>query len=133
MKLVKAQDPEQLTAHFHLREFKCHDGTEVPKKYRDRVTKLCTQLEVLREELGGPPIRIMSGYRPIPYNRRVGSSDRSQHVKARAADIKIRGVSPKKVHATIERLVADGQMEDGGLGLYTTFVHYDVRGRRARW
>ena len=34
---------------------------------------------------------------------------------------------------TIERLIREGKMEDGGMGRYSTFVHYDVRGSRARW
>jgi len=24
-------------------------------------------------------------------------------------------------------------MKEGGLGLYNTFVHYDIRGTKARW
>jgi uncharacterized protein YcbK (DUF882 family) len=54
-------------------------------------------------------------------------------MNACAADIKVRGVTPREVHTTILRLIEEGKMEEGGLGLYETFVHFDVRGRRARW
>ena len=54
-------------------------------------------------------------------------------MSACAADIKVKGYEPREVHRIIERLIAEGKMAEGGLGLYETFVHYDVRGRRARW
>ena len=52
---------------------------------------------------------------------------------AKAADIKVSGMSPKEVKAAIVHLIKEGKMKSGGVGLYTTFTHYDVRGRNARW
>ena len=52
---------------------------------------------------------------------------------SKAADIKISGMSPHEVKALIEELIRDGKMMKGGVGLYQTFTHYDVRGRNARW
>ena len=52
---------------------------------------------------------------------------------AKAADIKIPGMTPKEVKDTIEELIKSGKMVKGGVGLYRTFTHYDVRGRNARW
>ena len=54
-------------------------------------------------------------------------------MSARAGDIKIKGMTPKEVKEVIEELISKGEMVQGGVGLYTTFVHYDVRGRKARW
>ena len=51
----------------------------------------------------------------------------------KAADISIKGLSSLEVYKTIERLIENGDMLQGGLGLYDTFVHYDIRGERARW
>jgi len=52
---------------------------------------------------------------------------------AKAADIKVAGLTPTEVKAAIEALIAEGAMKKGGVGLYKTFTHYDVRGRNARW
>jgi len=97
------------------------------------VQKLAEALEVLRAELGDSQIQIISGYRTPEYNLKVGGAAKSQHMQARAADIRVRGFSPWQVHATIERLIKADEMPEGGLGLYKTFIHYDIRGKHARW
>ncbi len=121
------------TAHFGLHEFACKDGTAVPTDLCGHVQKLMEQLEVLRTELGNTPIKVISGYRTVSYNTRIGGATRSRHLCAQAADIQVDGYTPKQVADTIERLIAAGKMMQGGLGRYSTFTHYDVRGRRARW
>ena len=52
---------------------------------------------------------------------------------AKAADMIVKGMSPDEVKAEIVQLIKDGKMKKGGIGLYTTFTHYDVRGRNSRW
>jgi hypothetical protein len=42
-------------------------------------------------------------------------------------------MSPAEVKNVIELLISEGRMEQGGIGLYPTFVHYDIRGEKARW
>jgi uncharacterized protein YcbK (DUF882 family) len=37
------------------------------------------------------------------------------------------------VKDTIVELIKEGKMKKGGIGLYTTFTHYDVRGFNRRW
>lgn len=122
----------KITKNFSLREFRCKDGTDVPEEYMDNVRLLCENLQVLRDQIG-KPIRIISGYRSKKYNTRIGGARRSQHMTAKAADIKISGMSPDEVCELIKRLIREGKMMKGGVGLYRTFVHYDVRGRNARW
>jgi uncharacterized protein YcbK (DUF882 family) len=122
----------KLSKNFSLWEFKCRDGTGVPDDLMDNVKLLCENLQVLREYIG-KPIRVISGYRSPKYNRRIGGAKRSQHMVAKAADIKIAGMTPKEVKDTIVMLIKDGKMMKGGIGLYRTFTHYDVRGRNARW
>lgn len=122
----------KLSENFSLWEFKCRDGTDVPEEYMANVQKLVENLQVLRDVIG-KPIRVISGYRSPKYNRRIGGARRSQHMLAKAADIKIKGMDPKEVKAIIEDLIAQGKMHKGGIGLYKTFTHYDVRGRNARW
>ncbi len=103
-----------------------------------RVRELAENLEVLRAELGGKPITIASGYRTPSWNKRSGAP-RSQHLYARAADFRVKGVSAALVAQTIEDLIQEGRMKEGGLHYYKrwprwrSWCHYDVRGRRARW
>ena len=121
------------TKHFKIKEFNCKDGTPVPPQYLSNAKKVADQLEVLRAALGGKPIIITSGYRTPEHNKKVGGVGGSAHLTASAADIVVRGIPPAQVAATIEKLIAAGKMQEGGIGIYKTFVHYDIRGTRARW
>lgn len=124
----------QLTKNFALSEFTCHDaaGTPVPAQYLSNVQLLATNLQVLRDELG-VPVHILCGYRTPAHNAAVGGVRSSQHLVAKAADLQVASLTPKELHAHIELQISLGKMRQGGLGLYPTFVHYDVRGYKARW
>lgn len=123
----------KITPNFNREEFDCHDGTIVPPEYLPNVIELAKNLEVLRSYFG-KPIQINSGYRTKAHNAKLkNSSPVSQHLYGKAADIVIQGISPEKVYQTIEKLIAQGKMKQGGLGLYDTFVHYDIRGSKSRW
>ena len=123
---------DKLTENFSLSEFKCRDGTDVPEELMENVQLLADNLQVLREHLG-LSTRVISGYRTPTYNRKIGGARKSQHMLAKAADIKISGLSPSEIKEAIEGLIKGGKMMKGGVGLYKTFTHYDVRGRNARW
>jgi len=98
----------------------------------DNVQELAENLQVLRDHLG-KAIRIISGYRSLKYNRKIDGARRSQHLTASAADVKISGMTPKEIRDVIEQLIKDGLMKQGGIGVYTSFLHYDVRNRKVRW
>ena len=121
-----------ITSNFSLREFRCKDGTDVPDELRENVILLCENLQILRDHIG-KPIRIISGYRSPKYNRRIGGARRSQHMLAKAADLRVTGMTSHELKREIEALIREGKMMKGGVGLYTSFTHYDVRGRNARW
>lgn len=115
---------------------------EIPKSGRvhEAVRKLawnCRNLEDELRALYGSHIRLKfrSAWRPIEYNRKVGSKDTSQHPKGTAVDLECPGVPTKKLHATILRGIKEGWLDQGGVGLYVKkgFVHYDHRGKPARW
>jgi len=72
---------------------------------------------------------INSACRCLEHNRSVGSTDTSQHPKAKAADITVRGVSPARVHHYLVQKYPDKY----GIGNYADFTHVDVRSDRARW
>lgn len=122
----------QLTKNFKLSEFRCRDGSDVPEELMENVRELAQNLQVLRDHVGRP-ITIISGYRSPEYNKKIGGARRSQHMFAKAGDMKIKGLTPAEVKGIIVELIKAGKMKSGGVGLYTTFVHYDVRGRNARW
>jgi len=122
----------KLTPNFALREFQCHDGVGVPEELMENVTLLAENLQVIRDEIG-KPIRIISGYRHPEYNKKIGGAKKSQHMTAKAADLKVSGMEPVELWRVIIKLIKEGKLHAGGVGLYTTFVHYDVRGTNARW
>ena len=122
----------RLTENFKLQEFGCRDGSLPEGELLDNCKELAENLQVLREHLGRP-INIISGYRPPEYTKRIGGAKKSQHLLARAADIKVSGMAPAEVHAEVLKLIKSGKMKQGGVGKYSTFVHYDTRGTAARW
>lgn len=122
----------QLTKNFADWEFRCHDGTDAPAALLPSLRKLAENLQALRDEIR-EPISIISGYRSPAHNRKIKGAKNSQHMKATAADIVVKGLTPKKLADKIEALIKSGKMHNGGLGRYATFTHYDVRAKRARW
>jgi uncharacterized protein YcbK (DUF882 family) len=122
----------KLEKNFSLHEFKCKDGTEVPDHLIDNVKLLAENLQVLRDHIE-KPIIIISGYRTLKYNTKIGGAKRSLHLVAKASDIIIPGLTPLEVKETILQLIKENKMKQGGIGIYSTFVHYDVRGYAARW
>ena len=116
---------KQLSKHFNEDEFKCRDGSTHAID-----VELIEGLERLRELAGNKPIHVNSGYRSPAYNKRIGGAPKSRHVLGKAADITIAGFTPKQVAALAEKIP---QFRNGGIGIYNTFTHVDVRKGRARW
>lgn len=122
----------RLTKNFLINEFYCNDGTPIPNNLIGNVTELANNLQVIREVVG-VAINITSSYRHEEYNKDIGGALNSKHITAEAADIQVSGYPPNLIYDLIEELIRCGDMKEGGLGLYNTFVHYDVRGTKARW
>ncbi|MDP3768295.1 MAG: D-Ala-D-Ala carboxypeptidase family metallohydrolase [Dehalococcoidia bacterium] len=128
----------RLSPHFTREEFDSRDGTPYPERWiAPRLTPLVAVLEDLRARVGERAITILSGYRSPAHNRAVGGARASQHMEGRAADIRVAGMTPAQVHAELLAMYNEGDHRIGGLGLYNSFVHVDVRpsgaGRLARW
>ena len=121
-----------MTKNFSKEEFDCNDGSEMPINIYHNMVKVANQLQILRNHLG-KPIQINSAWRSEEYNASIGGVKDSQHIMGRAADIVVRDLTSTEVYNTIEELIEKGDMLQGGIGLYDTFVHYDIRGERARW
>lgn len=123
----------KLTKNFNREEFDCKDGTPVPEKYMANVIEVAKNLQTLRDEIGEPVFISGSGYRTPTHNKKVGGAPKSQHLTASGADITAKGFTPKQLAARIEKLIKEGKMKQGGIGVYPGFVHYDIRGEKARW
>jgi len=113
--------PRALWRLNHL--FRCH--------YDDRVKPIDPGLFVLldrihtRLDAGRRPLELISGYRSPEYNRLLlsrgkGVVRKSYHLKGMAADIHIPGVSLQTLRDEAK------QIQAGGVGLYSRFVHVDV-------
>ena len=121
----KAKDgSKQLTKNFKVREFACKDGSDVIFISMD----LVEILQKIRDHFGKPVV-INSAYRTPPYNEKVDGADYSQHLYGMAADISVSGVKPKDVAAFAETLLP----KTGGIGIYDSFTHVDVRAAKSRW
>lgn len=139
-----------VTQHFSVAEFAQHDGTPYPAEWiADRLHPLCETLEVVRAAAGGLPMAIDSGYRTEEYDQRlydahqaalraagkpddhlVAEPTSSQHPKGRAADITHSKLTPLQLFSLVLELYEAGKLPRlGGVGLYRTFVHIDVRPR----
>jgi uncharacterized protein YcbK (DUF882 family) len=122
----------KLTNNFTLQEFNSKCGRDIPNNVLPNIIQLAKNLQVLRDAVG-KSISITSGYRSPQHNKKIGGAKDSQHVKGMAADIKVAGMTPKEVALVIDGLIESGKMKQGGIGIYASWVHYDIRGTKARW
>ena len=121
----KAKDGNKnLSTNFKVKEFACTDGSDPIFIDSD----LVNVLQKIRAHFG-KAVTITSAYRTPSRNKAVGGETYSQHLYGRAADIKVNGVTPAKVAAYAETLLKN----KGGIGIYSTFTHIDVRATKSRW
>ena len=121
---VKKDGSTYLSDNFKVKEFACNDGSDTVLI----ADELVSLLQKIRDHFG-VAVTINSGYRTSTYNKKVGGTTNSQHVKGTAADIVAKGVDPLTVAQYAEYLMPDS----GGIGVYQTFTHVDVRTNRSRW
>lgn len=102
------------------------------KELVENIKQLAESLQVLREYLN-KPILINIAYRPVWWELKKGRSGNSLHTKGLAADINVQGITTQDLKEVIEHLIKENKMKQGGLGYYPAFIHYDIRGKKARW
>ena len=115
---------KKLSENFKVKEFASTDGSdpifiapelvEVLQKIRTHFNKAVT---------------INSAFRTAARNTAVGGAKYSQHLYGTAADIVVSGIAPKQVAEYAEKLMPN----TGGIGIYSTFTHIDVRRTKSRW
>lgn len=130
-KAIQQQAAGQLTDHFHIREFDCHEGDPVPRYMEPHLKDLCERvLEPMRREFG--PAHVNSGHRWTWYNAKIGGASQSFHCyevrkNQPAADLTFARGTPAQWAAFARKLGV------GGVGQYATFVHVDTGPRRDWW
>lgn len=114
-----------LSNYFDRSEFRCRDDCGFDTiDYETLVV-----LEKTREHFNAPVI-INSPCRCEIHNRAVGGAVESQHLRARAVDFVVQGVSPAAVQAYLIQTYPGKY----GIGSYATFTHLDTRTNGpARW
>ena len=113
----------RLSSNFKVKEFACQDGSD--PIFID--SELVSVLQKIRNHFG-KAVTITSAYRTPTHNKNVGGTTYSQHLYGKAADIKVQGIAPKDVAKYAETL-----LDEGGIGIYNTFTHIDVRSTKSRW
>ena len=88
-------------------------------------------VDSIREELGLPLI-VSSGFRCSKHNKEVGGVANSFHTKGLACDLRLTAKDNTKANLAKLQAIAR-KLCTGGVGLYDSFVHVDVRGIEANW
>ena len=121
----KAKDGgKKLSTNFTVEEFACKDGSDTVLV----APRLVMVLQSIRSRFGAA-VAINSGYRTPQYNVKEGGAAHSQHCYGTAADIVVKGQTPEAVAAFARTLMPDW----GGVGVYKSFTHIDVRETKAYW
>jgi len=116
---------ERLNKYFKRSEFACKCGCG----FNAVDVELLEMVTDVREHFGSPVI-INSGCRCSKYNKTkaVGGAPKSKHLRAIATDIKVVGVTPRRVY----NYLCKKYPRSYGFGLHSTFVHADIRKRKWR-
>ena len=122
----------KLTKNFNLYEFESKDGSKMPEDVLENVKVHAYNLQTIRDFCNAT-VTINSAYRSPSHNKNIGGASKSQHLTGNATDITVKGFSPDQVADIIEGLIRIDAIEEGGVGRYNTFTHYDRRGYKARW
>lgn len=125
---IKGQK-KQLSKYFVSTEMDCHGSGCCSTTLIN--PQLIEYLNQIREHFNSP-ITISSGYRCPIHNSRVGGATGSRHTKGDAADIIVKGHTPREVAQYAESIGIKG------IGLYETasdgyFVHVDTRDKKSFW
>ena len=114
-KLSNGED--YISPNFKVKEFQCKDRTNTI--YID-VDFVVNYLQKIRDHFS-KPVTVVSAYRTADYNKRIGGTSNSYHLKGMAFDIAISGISPNQIAQYAETLGISGIIE------YNNFTHIDSR------
>ncbi len=88
---------------------------------------LVSTLQRLRDEVQRPVV-VNSGCRCRSHNAAVKGAPQSQHIRGKAADIKIEGMTSREIFDVLRRLYLDGELYVGYVyAINGNSIHVDVR------
>ena len=127
--IYKKGQAVKLSTHFNSSEFDCHGSGCCSQTIIN--PQLVKYLQQIRDHFNAP-ITITSAYRCPTHNSRIGGAPGSRHSKGDAADIVVKGRTPREVAKYAESIGIKG------IGLYETsadgyFVHIDTRSTKSFW
>jgi len=111
----------QISRNWNLQEFQCPCCKRVIL-HADLLKKLIKLRWEIKE-----PLYINSGYRCQEENEKVGGVKKSYHLFGMAADVSVRNISIPELLYFAEKY------KFGGIGIYRTFLHLDIRQIESRW
>ena len=120
-----------VTEHFKYTDCVCPccDRVKLIPEFYEHMEKL----ELLRCKFGYPII-INSGYRCPVHNREISGAKRSWHMRKFATDIRPNWDGGKEYTERLAEMYAQAlELNFGGLGKYSTFIHLDMRPVKTRW
>lgn len=108
-------------------------NSDPPERLFQNVALLVRILQKIRTQFEHP-VNLLSVYRDETYNSFVGGKPASRHLMFDAADFHVvgDGRSTQDWADFAKKLRQEGEFE-GGVGIYSSFVHIDMRGTRANW
>lgn len=121
-----------MNKYFSAKEFECKCGKCKMPTISDELIHILTEI---REHYNSP-VTINSGYRCKEHNAKIGGAPSSRHVEGDAADFTVKGVKTIDLYNYVILTYGDGPY---GIARriskdpYAGFVHFDCRGKKARW
>lgn len=110
---------KSISVNFKIKEFACKDGSETIVIHEEFVQKL----QQIRNYFN-KPVTINSAYRTREHNKREGGSSNSYHIKGRAFDLAIAGISPNEMARYAQSIGINGII------CYSWGIHVDSRPTR---
>ena len=128
----------RLSKHFVVEEFDCKDGTKVSPRDYAGLEYLCRQyLEPMRRQFGSCSVH--SGFRTRSHNANVGGEPNSFHIYTihdgndQAVDVSFARGTASQWAARANAIRRRKRSGRGGIGVYRSFVHLDIRDVAANW
>lgn len=116
-----------LTPNFTLEELTHTDHREFDNTPNDEelanLVRLADFLEQVKALLGGKTIIVNSAFRSAEVNRAVGSTDKSQHRRGCAADIRVPGMTPDEV---VSAIISSGIGYDQVIREFDRWTHVSI-------
>lgn len=117
-----------LTKNLSKHEMACHCGCGFGDTHGLVDPDLACVFQSIRD-IARVPIGVNSGCRCTKHNKKIGGARSSQHLLGKAMDIHCGTINPEGLRRIARRIPTIG-----GIGIYNTFLHIDVReGNRVEW